>query len=512
MVVQPVRLSGGFMRFLDVADNLSVDVGAIKAVTDTAATSYRSFADATRSVLDLLERLLPGATVYLAHLDRTHDVHRIVDVRGSGRFPLTSNQASVLSQSFCRHMADGEAPRVCNDVAGHRVYSGLAMQRTLGAGSYVGVPLELSDGARVASLAALAPAAGRFSADDEQVLLMLARVLAAELERETNQRDLRRLNDSLRDQARGMGAVGRVARVLAGGEDARKAVCRAACELTGAPISFLLEPSGREFCSTAMAGIELAPITIQPRAETSGRAFTARESYFVADARSHPALAAPLVDATAARSALFEPVLRDGQVAGVLIIVWKTPLDALPDATAGLLRVLTAQAAVAIEHAGLHARVESLALSDALTGLASRRVWDEELTREMARARRGEFPLSIAVLELDTLDAFSLAKGEREGERLLKEAAALWRGQLRDVDLLARLDETSFGIVLPNCALEEAVDVVDRVRAASPRGQTASAGAARWDGEEPAELLHHRCEDALVSAKLAGGDLTVPTD
>jgi hypothetical protein len=54
--------------------------------------------------------------------------------------------------------------------------------------------------------------------------------------------------------------------------------------------------------------------------------------------------------------------------------------------------------------------------------------------------------------------------------------------------------------------------VLDRVRAATPRGQTASAGAARWDGEEPAELLHQRCEEALVSAKLAGGDLTVPTD
>jgi diguanylate cyclase (GGDEF)-like protein len=497
---------------LHVADNLSVEVGAIKAVTETAATSYRSFADATRSVLDLLERLLPGATVYLAHLDRTHNVHRIVDVRGNGPFSLTSNQASVLSQSFCRHMADGEGPRLCNDVPGHAAYSGLAMQRTLRAGSYVGVPIELSDGARVASLAALAPAPGRFSSDDEQVLLMLARVLAAELERESNQRDMRRLNDSLRDQARGMGAVGRVARVLAGGEDARKAVCRAACELTGAPIAFLLEPSGREFCSSAMAGIELAPITIQPRAETSGRAFTARESYFVADARSHPSLAAPLVDATGARSALFEPVLRDGQVAGVLIIVWQTPLDALPEATSGLLRVLTAQAAVAIEHAGLHARVESLALSDALTGLASRRVWDEELPREMARARRGESPLTLAVIDIDHMSAFNMLRGEREGDRLIKETAARWRGELREVDTLARPEGTEFGILLPGCGLGEAVDVLERVRAATPRGQTASAGVARWDGEEPAELLVVRANDALAAAKESGRNVTIASD
>ena len=64
-----------------------------------------------------------------------------------------------------------------------------------------------------------------------------------------------------------------------------------------------------------MAGVDIAPVTIQPRPESEygSRAFTSRQSYFVADARNHPALAAPLVEATGARSALFEPVLRDGR-------------------------------------------------------------------------------------------------------------------------------------------------------------------------------------------------------
>ena len=189
------------------------------------------------------------------------------------------------------------------------------MQRRAGAGSYLGVPLELSDGA-ARRRARRAVRAGRRASGPttSSCFTMLARVLAYELERESNERDLQRLNDSLRDHARGMGAVGRVVRVLAGGDDARRAVCRAACEMAGAPVAFLLEPSGREFVSTAMSGVDMAPVTIQPRPDTTGRAFTARESYFVADARTHPALAQPLVDATSARSALFEPVLRDGQV------------------------------------------------------------------------------------------------------------------------------------------------------------------------------------------------------
>ncbi len=489
-----------------------MDAGAIKAAAAASAATYRSFADATRSVLDLLERLMPDCGLYLSHLDRAHSVHRIVDTRGGVPLGLRSNLATPLDESYDVAMAEERAPRLCNDVSADPVYASIGMQRRAGAGSYLGVPLELSDGSRVGALAALSEQAARFAPDDEQLFTMLARVLAYELERESNERDLRRLNDSLRDHARGMGAIGRVVRVLAGGEDARRAVCRAACEMAGAPVAFLLEPSGREFVSTAMSGVDMAPVTIQPRPETTGRAFTARESYFVADARAHPALAQPLVDATEARSALFEPVLRDGQICGVLIVIWQLPVETVPESAYGMLRLLAAQAAVAIEHAGLRARMETLALTDELTGVATRRVFEDELPRELARARRGEYPVALALLDLDHLGAFNMLRGEREGDRLIKESAALWRGELREVDVLARLQGGSFAIVLPDCGLGEAIDVMDRVRAATPRGQSASAGVGRWDGEEPAELLQARCDDALSAAKQAGRNVTIAAD
>jgi diguanylate cyclase (GGDEF)-like protein len=489
-----------------------MDVGAIKAAAAASSASYSSFADATRSVLDVLERLMPGCALYLSHLDRAHSVHRIVDTRAGAALGLRSNLATPLFESYDMAMAEDRAPRLCNDVGGDPVYGGLGMQRRAGAGSYLGVPVELSDGTRVGALAALSEQGACFRADDEQLLEMLARVLAYELERESNERDLRRLNDSLRDHARGMGAIGRVVRVLAGGEDARRAVCRAACEMAGAPVAFLLEPSGREFVSTAMSGVDMAPVTIQPRPDTTGRAFTARESYFVGDARSHPALAQPLVDATSARSALFEPVLRDGQVCGVLIVIWQLPVESVPEGASGMLRLLAAQAAVAIEYAGLRARMETLSLTDELTGVATRRVFEEELPRELARARRGEHAVSVATLDLDHLGAFNSLHGEREGDRLIKETASLWRNELREVDVLARLEGGTFAVVLPNCGLGEAIDVLDRVRAATPRGQTASAGVGRWDGEEPSELLQARCDDALAAAKDAGRNVTIAAD
>ena len=411
-------------------------------------------------------------------------------------------------------MSEDRAPRLCGDLGSHGIYGELAMRQRSRARSYVGVPLELSDGTRVGSLAAVSRRRNAFDGADEQLLMMLARVLAFELERESNARDQRRFNDTLRAQAKGMAAIGRVANALAAGDDARQAICEAACEVMDAPVAFLLEPKGRDFVSTALTGVTLPPVTIQPRGEGSGRgrAFAAKEAYFVADAHNHPALAAPLVEATSARSAVFEPVLRDGEVAGVLIVIWQRPVDVSAGSRRGHVATGRGQAAIAIEHAALRARVQSLALSDAWTGLVTRRVFEEELPREIARARRSDAPLSVAWLDLDHMSAFNMLRGEGEGDRLIKETAAFWRGELREVDVLARLGGVEFGVILPGCGLSEAVEVLDRVRAATPRGQTASAGVARWNGEEPPELLMLRAQDALAAAKSSGRDVTIPAE
>jgi diguanylate cyclase (GGDEF)-like protein len=476
-----------------------------------AAATYRSFADATRAVLDLLDRHLPEATVFLAHLDRAQGLHRVVDSRGA-TFGLRANHTMPLEESWCAEMAAGRAPSLCNDLLSHPVYSKLPAQRLLRPGAYLGIPLELGDGSKVGSLAALSIEPDRFTADDQKLFAMLARVLAIELERETSERDVRRLNSSLRSQAQAMGELGRVAAALTGDEDARPLVCAAACAVASAPIAFLLEPAGRAFMSTAVHGVEIGQVTIQPRDDAAGRAFQSPETYFVGDAADHPALARPLVEATSARSALFEPVLRDGQIAGVLIVIWQETVDRVSESVTAMLRLLAAQAGVAIEQAGLRTRMEELALTDPLTGLASRRIWEEELPRELARSRRSGDAVSIAVLDLDHMAEFNAGRGEEEGDRLIKETAAKWAAELREVDLIARLDGTEFGVVLPVCGLGEACEVIDRLRAATPRGRTASAGVARWDHEEPAELLVARCHGALEAAKASGRDITLPAD
>src|SRR3954453_18147530 len=102
-----------------------MDASAIRAAAAASSATYRSFADATRSVLDLLEHHMPSAILYLAHLDRGQFIPRIVDARNGGGVGLRSNLAIPLGDSFCAHMAEERAPRMCNDVPGHDLYADL---------------------------------------------------------------------------------------------------------------------------------------------------------------------------------------------------------------------------------------------------------------------------------------------------------------------------------------------------------------------------------------------------
>jgi diguanylate cyclase (GGDEF)-like protein len=82
----------------------------------------------------------------------------------------------------------------------------------------------------------------------------------------------------------------------------------------------------------------------------------------------------------------------------------------------------------------------------------------------------------------------------------------LWRRELRPTDILARYGGEEFTAVLPACSLEGAKVVVERIRAATPAGQTVSAGIAEWDGTEDGEGLVTRADAALYAAKSAGRD------
>jgi diguanylate cyclase (GGDEF)-like protein/PAS domain S-box-containing protein len=158
------------------------------------------------------------------------------------------------------------------------------------------------------------------------------------------------------------------------------------------------------------------------------------------------------------------------------------------------------------EREELLSRVEAMARTDELTGLANRRAWDEELRRELDRARRHGRPVCVAMLDLDRFKEFNDRHGHQAGDVLLKEAGEAWRLVVRVSDFVARYGGEEFAVLLPDCRLDEAIAVAERLRAAMPEGQTASVGVAKWNGYETGDDLVGRADGALYEAKRQGRD------
>jgi diguanylate cyclase (GGDEF)-like protein/PAS domain S-box-containing protein len=157
----------------------------------------------------------------------------------------------------------------------------------------------------------------------------------------------------------------------------------------------------------------------------------------------------------------------------------------------------------------LVAKLERLAMTDELTGLANRRAWRDGLARERARARRHHQPLCVAMLDLDRFKRFNDAHGHQAGDRLLREVTRTWHSQLRATDILARYGGEEFALLLPTWPVQTAEMVLERLRVATPAGQTCSAGLAVFNGSETADALVARADGALYEAKARGRDRTV---
>jgi hypothetical protein len=80
---------------------------------------------------------------------------------------------------------------------------------------------------------------------------------------------------------------------------------------------------------------------------------------------------------------------------------------------------------------------------------------------------------------------------------------------LRTQDVFARYGGEEFCVLLSGCSADEAVATMEHFRAATPYGQTFSAGLAMWDGVETPEHLLGRADGALYEAKHGGRDRIV---
>jgi diguanylate cyclase (GGDEF)-like protein len=293
----------------------------------------------------------------------------------------------------------------------------------------------------------------------------------------------RRAEERITVQAANLAAVAELSRMLGRSDspaETRPTLVRAICDLARADSVMLLEPDGPDHLTvTAEAGglverglrlhlTEDEAVAIDVFRSGSGR--------FVGDYLDEARVARATQRSSGLRSAHYEPVMREGEVGGVLVVATRDLRARDAGGVGALMRLLAGEAGTALALSDLLARLDAQARTDQLTGLANRRTWDHELPRELARSRRTGEPLSLALLDLDRFKAYNDTHGHPAGDRLLRGAAAAWGERLRTTDVLARYGGEEFAVLLPACDAASAEHVAEKLREAVPGAETCSIG------------------------------------
>jgi len=131
--------------------------------------------------------------------------------------------------------------------------------------------------------------------------------------------------------------------------------------------------------------------------------------------------------------------------------------------TAPTLAVITL---VALACLALASGRHSMASADRLTGLLNQRAFSARADEELSRGLRFGRPATLAIITVEQATSIRKQYGRPAARRALGRVADALRRESRGYDLLARLDDARFAILLPETTREEAVKVTDRIGAA----------------------------------------------
>ena len=200
--------------------------------------------------------------------------------------------------------------------------------------------------------------------------------------------------------------------------------------------------------------------------------------------------------------------------------VIRDPGTGMPTGILNILRDITERKRTEQQLQEAYEAVEALSVTDALTGLANRRQFDQYFESEWRRAIRDQKALSLLMVDVDLFKLYNDTYGHLRGDICLKQIAEVATEVVtRSGDLVARFGGEEFAVVLPNTGNEGAVQVALKIceamrnrrmpHSGTPQGfMTISAGCATAIpkiGQNAADLIGI-ADQALYTAKRSGRD------
>ena len=158
----------------------------------------------------------------------------------------------------------------------------------------------------------------------------------------------------------------------------------------------------------------------------------------------------------------------------------------------------------------LREEFEYIATYDTLTGVLTRKAVLACAQDEVVRSVRYGHGMALMMFDIDHFKAVNDTHGHLAGDRVLQKFARTIAAQLRETDRFGRFGGEEFVVVLPETALDEALQLAQRVRQAvqadaGPPPITVSIGVTPWQGEgDTVDAMLARADQALYAAKRAG--------
>ncbi|RGP52858.1 hypothetical protein ASB58_17745 [Pseudomonas abyssi] len=160
--------------------------------------------------------------------------------------------------------------------------------------------------------------------------------------------------------------------------------------------------------------------------------------------------------------------------------------------------------------------------TDPLTGAFNRRYLFDLLSKEAARVRRGAAAMSVLLIDLDHFKRINDNYGHDAGDAVLREFVQRACAAVRTTDQICRYGGEEFVAFLPECSIEGALALAERMRlsialtAFEHDGQnipvTASIGIAQFMATDTEHTLLKRADQALYRAKETGRNRCVLSD